>query len=111
MFSAPISANANLTIQPQFGSISSQITSVYNVRYDFNPLTNSNKWDLVTNPNEAIKIDPQYSLASIDDLHEYIAACGYVFEGVVRVVEGEFVWSEYYDKQGEHFCEYVHVTI
>ncbi|XOS93121.1 hypothetical protein ACLMAB_05625 [Brevibacillus laterosporus] len=44
-------------------------------------------WELVTNTKEAECIDPDYQLASINDLHDYAAACGYIFEGIVRVLE------------------------
>ncbi|MCG7317667.1 hypothetical protein [Brevibacillus laterosporus] len=62
---------------------------------------------MVTNAKEAKKIDPYYKLASVKDLHDYVAASGYIFEGIVRVSEGEFKWVELTTEAGEDSCEYV----
>ncbi|MFB0831504.1 hypothetical protein ACEU2D_18115 [Brevibacillus laterosporus] len=68
-------------------------------------------WELVDSEKEAKTLDPDYKLASLKDLHEYVEACGYIFEGIVRVIEGEFRWAELTTEEGEHFCEYVSTLI
>ncbi|TPG68925.1 hypothetical protein EEL31_10550 [Brevibacillus laterosporus] len=99
-------ANETFTNEPRFHYVSSHIVQVFIVRYNFNPLTNSNRWDLVTDIDEAFQIDPNYSLASINDLHDYIAAGGEVFEGILKVSEGYCVWSESHYSVDDDFSEY-----
>lgn len=91
--------------------VESVVTDIFKYNFNYKSHTDTWDWDLVTSAIEAREIDPNYQLASLNDLHNYVEACGFVFEGIVRVVEGEFAWSEYYDGQGEYFCEYIHVKI
>lgn len=46
------------------------------------------KWDLLTDEHEAKSIDPSYDIASVDDLYDMMAACGYIFEGLLLIKEG-----------------------
>lgn len=85
------------------------VTDIFKCNFNYKSNIDTWEWDLATSAIEAREIDPEYKLASLNDLHHYVEACGYIFKGVVRVAEGDFTWSEYYDKQGEYFCEYVHV--
>nr|WP_158330865.1 hypothetical protein [Brevibacillus laterosporus] len=85
----------------------SQPAPVYIV-HDFENL--SVNWELTTDCFMAARVDPHYSLASLNDLHEYVAASGFVFEGVVRVREGFCEWFESSTETEElledYVCEY-----
>ncbi|MCG7317665.1 hypothetical protein [Brevibacillus laterosporus] len=67
-------------------------------------------WDLIDDYQEAFKMDAYCSLASINDLHDYVAAGGEVFEGIVKDKEGLYKWFELSitaeDMLEDHFCEY-----
>ncbi|MGG0793802.1 hypothetical protein ABE137_07325 [Brevibacillus laterosporus] len=69
-----------------------------------------NNWDLIDDYRKAYKLDQFCSLASIDDLHDYVAAGGEVFEGIVKVKEGLYKWFEMStmteDMLEDHICEY-----
>ncbi|MBG9776158.1 hypothetical protein [Brevibacillus laterosporus] len=69
-----------------------------------------NNWDLIDDYQDAFKMDKYCSLASINDLHDYVAAGGEVFEGIVKVKEGLYKWFEVTtmteDMLEDHVCEY-----
>ncbi|QDX94705.1 hypothetical protein EEL30_21940 [Brevibacillus laterosporus] len=86
---------------------SSQPTLVYIV-HDFENI--SANWELTTDCFMVAKGYPHRSLASLNDLHEYVAACGHVFEGVLKVQEGFCKWFESSTETEElledYTCEY-----
>ncbi|HZH61325.1 MAG TPA: hypothetical protein VEY70_17515 [Metabacillus sp.] len=60
--------------------------------YSFlNPSINS--WDLTDN-EEVAKKDPLHSVASLEDLHDMVSGCGYIFEGFVQTIDGIVKWYE-----------------
>ena len=51
----------------------------------------------------------QYKLATIDDLHDYVAGTGEVFTYNVETLEGVVQWHEEhfsYDSPVDYICEY-----
>ncbi|MED1789042.1 hypothetical protein P4V47_16380 [Brevibacillus laterosporus] len=84
---------------------------IFKCTFNYRSETETWTWELVTNAKEAKIIDSDYKLASLKDLHDYVAASGYIFEGIVRVLEGEFKWVELTTEAGEDFCEYVSTSI
>lgn len=72
--------------------------------YSFlNPSINS--WDL-TDDETIAKQDITYSLATIEDLHDMVAGCGFVFPGKVLTVDGVVQWHEETTEDEDYFCEY-----
>ncbi|TPG71144.1 hypothetical protein EEL31_23740 [Brevibacillus laterosporus] len=70
--------------------INKNISSVYIRR-----TTNKNggySWGLVTLPHPDTTITNE--LASINDLHDWVAATGQVFQGTIYVKEGFYQWFE-----------------
>mgnify|MGYP001301545927 CR=1 FL=1 len=61
-----------------------------------NSSKNSNicEWLLTINEKYANQIDRNYSLATIDDLHDWVAATGEVFSGILTIKEGRCEWTE-----------------
>lgn len=51
----------------------------------------NNSWDLTYN-EEFAKQDSTYSLATVEDLHDFIAMASYIFEGKVETVDGVVQW-------------------
>lgn len=73
--------------------------TIYIVHYNHNEEANTSNWDLVESELEAKLIDPDYEVASVDDLYDMMAGCGYIYEGLIRVKEGivKAVESALYD--------------
>lgn len=60
--------------------------------YSFlNPSINS--WDLTDN-EEIAKQDSTYAQASLEDLHDFVAGCGYIFKGLIETADGVVQWYE-----------------
>lgn len=76
------------------GKISKNVslTKVYIYHYEFNQVNRTCKWGLATDMEEVI--GTEFNIASIIDLMDYVAACGYVYEGAVEVKEGRYIWNE-----------------
>lgn len=50
---------------------------------------------LVTDDEEYAKsLDPSYQLATIDDLHQHVAATGEIFYGLLNTYDGLCEWIE-----------------
>ncbi|MGG1663065.1 hypothetical protein [Brevibacillus sp. NRS-1366] len=73
--------------------------TIYIVQYNHNEDANTCNWDLVESEQEAKLIDPDYEIASVDDLYDMMAGCGYIYEGLIKVKEGivKAVSSTLYD--------------
>lgn len=86
------------------------ITEVFIVHSNVNTQSNKVNWELLTEYTTALKVDPHCSLASLDDLHGYVAASGHVFEGILKVREGFCKWFELSTETEElledYVCEY-----
>lgn len=67
-------------------------TTVYIYHYDFDKERQTCKWDLST--DYCVSKGSKVAVASILDLKDYIASCGYIFKGVVEVLEGKYVWDD-----------------
>jgi hypothetical protein len=69
------------------------------------------KWLLTTDENYARETGQSYTLASIKDLHDWQAAVGQVFTGILTTADGLCKWYEetWLDELGmeEYFCAYI----
>jgi hypothetical protein len=66
--------------------------SIYICHYNFTDT--SCQWLLTDDLVYAMSIDSHFQLASVQDLHDWIAATGEVFNGILAVKEGLCKWSE-----------------
>lgn len=72
--------------------------AIYICRYDFEINPNGKrkcKWLLTPNESYAREIDQDYHLASLQDLHDWIAATGARFNGILSVTNGLCKWYEF----------------
>lgn len=53
----------------------------------------NNQWDLTDN-EEVAKKSTLHSLVDINDLHQFVAGCGYIFKGLVETTDGIVEWFE-----------------
>lgn len=79
---------------------------IYICRYNFSE--SKCQWLLTDNATYALSIDPNFQLANLADLHDWVAATGEVFTGILSVREGECKWIDrnYIDEFGEISYEY-----
>lgn len=65
-------------------------------------------WDIVLDEQEARAIDPNFRLATLDDLREFAKAAEPI-EGFIEVVEGVVQWQEYIldEEEESYFEDYV----
>lgn len=54
--------------------------NIFKCTFNYRSETETWTWELVTNAKEAEIIDPDYKLASLKDLHDYVAAGGEVLK-------------------------------
>lgn len=52
------------------------------------------RWGLTDDESYAKTIDPNYRLAILTDLEEWLCACDEIFQGVVEIKEGKYKWYE-----------------
>ncbi|MEH7380857.1 hypothetical protein V7138_10290 [Bacillus sp. JJ1533] len=81
-----------------------------NVKKVFSFMDVKGSWDLTDNENEA-RIDDTYRLTTLEELHDLVAGCGYVFEGKILTSDGVVQWytETIFDEWGEeenYICEY-----
>ena len=84
---------------------------IYICHYNF---SNSRcQWLLTSDRIYAASIDSMFQLASIADLHDWVAATGKTFNGILSVKEGLCKWieREYVDEFGETDFDYGYVLI
>jgi hypothetical protein len=79
--------------------------------YNYDKIKNTCQWLLTTDEVFANQSDQEYELASLDDLHDWVAATDQVFDNcIITVVEGKCKWIEedYVDFVGNICwkCEY-----
>ncbi|RNB52679.1 hypothetical protein EDM57_21060 [Brevibacillus gelatini] len=86
---------------------------VYIYRYNFNVNKNTCHWLLSTSKEERLATDQSIELASLDDLHDWIAASGEAFNGILTVQEGHCKWFEqkYVNEFGETDFEYHYILL
>lgn len=67
--------------------------------------------ELTTDEAFAMSHDKDYEIASVDELHEYVAFCGHIFEGILLVKEGIVRYYELPETEFDDFeCGYEFVT-
>lgn len=55
---------------------------------------NNTCWLLTTNEEYASQIDPNYGLATLDDLYDWAAATGVIYnECIISIFEGNVKWK------------------
>lgn len=61
-----------------------------------------NLWKLTVNEDEARELDPDYQLASLDDLDDWGCIANYYMGDIIELQEGKFKWVyyEYIDNCG-----------
>ncbi|TPG68923.1 hypothetical protein EEL31_10540 [Brevibacillus laterosporus] len=68
------------------------------------------QWLLTEDELIARATDQSYSLASLKDLHDWVAATGQVFTGILTILEGKCKWTEStsVDELGfeDYYCGY-----
>ena len=70
-------------------------SKVFICYYDFNQTKNTCKWLLTTDEVFANQSGQEYGLASLDDLNDWAAAAGQVFDQrIITVIEGNCKWVE-----------------
>ncbi len=71
-----------------------KIEKVYVCYYDIDEVNNTRKIYITTDEAEAKEVDPNYTLATLEDL-EFAIAVGVIFDdGLVHIKEGVFEWYE-----------------
>lgn len=85
--------------------------SLYICHYNFDD--QKCQWQLTEDKLFAESLDPSCRIASIADLHDWVAATGEVFTGILTVKEGLCKWNEreYIDEFGESDFEYGYVIV
>ncbi|MGG1659482.1 hypothetical protein [Brevibacillus sp. NRS-1366] len=85
--------------------------SIYICRYNVDD--QKCQWQLTEDKLFAQSLDPSYQIASIADLHDWVAATGETFNGILSVREGLCKWieREFIDEFGEMDVEYGYVII
>lgn len=91
--------------------MSSHCRPIYICHYNF---TESEcQWLLTDDMTFVTSIDSMFQLASIADLHDWVAATGETFNGILSIKEGLCKWieREYLDEFGETDFEYGYVLV
>lgn len=65
---------------------------IYICYYNFS--NNKSQWLLTNDMNYAKSIDQRFQLASVEDLHDWVAATGQTYNGILSVREGLCKWVE-----------------
>ena len=75
--------------------------------------TDSCNWHLTDSRTEAATLDENFQLASVEDLHDWVAATEQVFIGILSVREGLCKWivSDSFDDFGETVTLYEYQLI
>jgi hypothetical protein len=70
-------------------------SKIYICYYDHNEEKNTCKWLLTPDPSFAKLTDQSFELANMNDLNDWAAATGKVFDkGIIEVEEGNCKWVE-----------------
>lgn len=85
--------NVNRSI-PYEEDLCMQSVKVFICHYGYDKERNTYQWLLTTDRNYASAIDQNYTLASIDDLHDWVCAAGEVFNGIITTIDGDCKWCE-----------------
>ncbi|MFS0763937.1 hypothetical protein [Peribacillus phoenicis] len=82
------------------------ITQTFEAKKVFVSVDNAAQWIVF---EEEIQAGFNYQLASIEDLHDYVAACGEVFTYNIQTSEGVVQWfTEEFPEESplDYVCEY-----
>lgn len=85
-----------------------ELKMAYIYRYDFSIDSSGMKkcrWSITTNKAEALHMDSNFKLATVKDLHDWIAATGEIFTGEIATRDSLVKWTEY-DNEFECCSEY-----
>lgn len=83
--------------------MNSLIKPIYVCYYNYNSERNSYTYEVTDDLNYAKYLDPEYQLATLKDLHNWVAGCGEIFYGILSTKEGLCKWfeCEYIDEYGD----------